>query len=80
MPEMTRQFNEQSVKDRMESRAGIQYQSSQLANYFGVATPLMTLVLSKLTADKVIRRVRCSGNPTMYYVPTVEQLDKEAAL
>jgi hypothetical protein len=40
----------------------------------------MTEVLTRLVALKKIRVVRCGGNPTMYYIPTAEQLDAEARL
>lgn len=75
-----REFSETAVIARIQSRAGYRLQSSQLAAYFGISTARMTEVLAKLTATKKIRRVRCGGNPTMYYIPTEQELAAEAKL
>ncbi|MBF8177823.1 hypothetical protein [Herminiimonas contaminans] len=75
-----RHFSEEAVMTRLKERVGFQYQSAQLAAYFGIPTARMTEVLIKLVGLKLIRRVRCGGNPTMYYVPTSAQLAAEAAL
>lgn len=74
------EFNEAAVLARIQERAGIRYQAAQLATYFGIPTARMTVVLTKLHATHQIRRVRCSGNPTMYYLPTEKELEAEARL
>tara|TARA_R110001599_G_scaffold171353_1_gene362421 strand:+ start:438679 stop:438948 length:270 start_codon:yes stop_codon:yes gene_type:complete len=75
-----RHFSEDAVIARLKDRGGFRYQSAQLAAYFGIPTARMTEVLTKMVALKQVRRVRCGGNPTMYYVATEEQLKAEAAL
>lgn len=75
-----REFSEQAVTLRMHERKGTRYQSAQLANYFGIPTARMTEVLRMMAAKKKIRCVRTGGNPTMYYVPTQQQLEAEAKL
>lgn len=78
--QIRKEFNEAAVLVRIQERAGFRYQSSQLANYFGISTARMTVVLTKLHATRQIRRVRCSGNPTMYYLPTEKELEAELRL
>lgn len=73
-------FTEQAVIERIQSRAGIRYQSAQLATYFGVPTARMTEVLVKLVALNQVRRVRCGGSPTMYYLPSEAEKQAEARL
>jgi hypothetical protein len=73
-----KEFSEEAVLARIQARAGFRYQSAQLATYFGVPTARMTVVLTKLHATKQIRRVRCPGNPTMYYLPAEKELETEA--
>lgn len=73
-------FSEIAVVQRIQSRAGTRYQSAQLAKYFGVPTARMTEVLVKLVAAQKVRRVRCGGCPTMYYLPTASELQAEARL
>jgi hypothetical protein len=75
---IVREFTEQAVVARIQSRAGIRYQSAQLAAYFGVPTARMTEVLTKLCALKRIRVVRSSCSPTLYYLPTEYELQVEA--
>lgn len=73
-------FSELAVVARIQSKAGTRYQSAQLAKYFGVPTARMTEVLVKLVAANKVRRVRCGGCPTMYYLPTEAQLKAEAKM
>lgn len=79
-PKQARIFSEAAVVARIQDRAGFRYQSAQLAAYFGIPTARMTEVLTKLCALQQIRVVRCGGNPTMYYLPTAEQLEAEDRL
>lgn len=73
-----RVFSEQAVIDRIKSKCGTRYQSAQLAAYFGIPTARMTVVLSTLVSAQKVRRVRCGGNPTMYYLPSEAELQAEA--
>lgn len=75
-----RPFTDATVIARIQARTGFRYQSAQLAAYFSVPTARMTEMLNRLTALKQVRRVRCAGNPTMYYVPSVAELQAEARL
>lgn len=75
-----RECNESLVLARLKSKAGKQFQSNQLANYFGIPTARMTDMLITLTVAKQIRRVRCGGNPTVYYIPTEEQIAAESRI
>lgn len=77
---ISREFSEAAVLARIQERAGFRYQSAQLAAYFGVPTARMTQVLIKLYATNQIRRMKCSCNPTMYYLPTEKELETEARL
>lgn len=73
-----RECTDETVIARMTDRAGTHYQSAQLATYFGIPTARMTEILMKLHALKLIRCVRRGGNPTMYYVPSADELAREA--
>lgn len=73
-------FSEQAVLERIQERAGYRYQSAQLAAYFGIPTARMTAVLSALVTAKRIRRVRSSCSPTMYYLPSAEELKAESRM
>lgn len=77
---LNREFSEVAIVARLKERSGFQYQSAQLAAYFKIPTARMSEVLLKLVAEKQIRRVRCGGNPTVYYIPSAQQLAAEAAL
>lgn len=77
---ISREFNEASVLARIQERAGFRYQSAQLATYFGVPTAIMSVVLSRLATANKIRRVRCSCNPTMYYLPSEQEIETEKRL
>lgn len=75
-----RVFCQESVLTRIRDRAGIRYQSAQLAAYFGVPTARMTEILKLLVAAQQVRVVRCGGNPTMYYLPSESEKQAEARL
>lgn len=75
-----KEFSEATVLARIQERAGFRYQSAQLATYFGIPTARMTMVLTKLYTNKQIRRVRCACNPTLFYLPTEQELETEARL
>ncbi len=73
-----RPFSEAEVVARIQERAGFRYQSAQLAAYFNVPTARMTEVLMLVVAKELVRRVRSPGSPTMYYLPSVQELEAEA--
>lgn len=72
-----RECTEITVLARIQERAGIRYQSSQLATYFGTRYAEMTKILVKLTEDGKVRRVFNGGNPTVYYIPSQREIEAE---
>lgn len=72
-----RECTEITVLARITERAGIRFQSSQLATYYGVKYADMTKILVKLTEDGKVRRVFNGGNPTVYYIPSQSELNAE---
>lgn len=73
-----RVFDEDSVVARIRDRAGYHYQSSTLAQYFGVPTSDMTVMLHALHQAGMIRAI-LGGSHSVFYLPTAEELGRELA-
>jgi hypothetical protein len=73
-----RVFDEDSVVARIRERAGYRYQSSTLAQYFGVKTAEMTVMLHALHQAGMIRAI-LGGSHSVFYLPSAEELRLERA-
>lgn len=76
-----RVFDEDSVLARIRERAGYRYQSSTLAQYFGVPTRDMTVMLHALHQAGMIRAILGVhyGSKSVFYLPSAEDLRLEQA-
>lgn len=72
-----RDCNQATILARMTEMAGTQYQTAQLARYFGVNWMVVRACLDVLKDEGRIRKVKSGGSPTVWYVPSAQELARE---